>query len=180
MTPRAASLPLPGPRAPPRPACSPYFPGAFDSAWWTPTTSPRVTPVTRRRPSCGVPCGRAGRPAAVPAVHRELRVARARGCGAYDPETRECLERENYQLDLDCQHLDAYDPVLYKKLVAYPQEIIPLFDVVANEHFVERVLPPARRRSREFRCARSTFARPTPCGTSTRRTSTRWWLCAGW
>ena len=60
----------------------------------------------------------------------------------YDQKLRECLERENYQLDLDCQHLDAYDPVLYKKLVAYPQEIIPLFDVVANEHFVERVLPP--------------------------------------
>ena len=65
-----------------------------------------------------------------------------RGRGAYDQKLRECLERENYQLDLDCQHLDAYDPVLYKKLVAYPQEIIPLFDVVANEHFVERVLPP--------------------------------------
>jgi len=26
-------------------------------------------------------------------------------------------------------------------LITYPQEIIPLFDVVANEHFVERVLP---------------------------------------
>ena len=33
----------------------------------------------------------------------------------------ECFERENYQLDLDCQHLEAYDPGLYKKLVSYPQ-----------------------------------------------------------
>ena len=53
----------------------------------------------------------------------------------------ECFERENYQLDLDCQHLDAYDPALYKKLVAYPQEMVPLFDQVANEHFAEKVLP---------------------------------------
>jgi DNA replication licensing factor MCM4 len=54
----------------------------------------------------------------------------------------ECFERENYQLDLDCQHLEAYDPGLYKKLVSYPQEMVPLFDQVANEHFAERVLPP--------------------------------------
>ena len=53
----------------------------------------------------------------------------------------ECFERENYQLDLDCQHLDAYDPGLYKKLVSYPQEMVPLFDQVANEHFAEKVLP---------------------------------------
>jgi DNA replication licensing factor MCM4 len=54
----------------------------------------------------------------------------------------ECFERENYQLDLDCQHLEAYDPGLYNKLVSYPQEMVPLFDQVANEHFAERVLPP--------------------------------------
>ena len=53
----------------------------------------------------------------------------------------ECFERENYQLDLDCQHLDAYDSGLYNKLVSYPQEIVPLFDQVANEHFAEKVLP---------------------------------------
>ena len=63
------------------------------------------------------------------------------GVSHYDRKLREIMEKENYQLDLDCKHLDAYDPHLYKLLVSYPQEIIPLMDVVANEHFVERVLP---------------------------------------
>lgn len=63
------------------------------------------------------------------------------GVSHYDQKLREIREKEVYQLDLDCKHLDAYDPHLYKLLVAYPQEMIPLFDVVANEHFVERVLP---------------------------------------
>ena len=64
------------------------------------------------------------------------------GVAHYDERLRECLERESHQLDLDCQHLHSYDPELYGKLVSYPQEMIPLFDQVANEHFAERVLPP--------------------------------------
>ena len=71
--------------------------------------------------------------------HFEL--AEQPGVSHYDRKLREIREKENYQLDLDCKHLDGYDPHLYKLLVSYPQEMIPLFDVVANEHFVERVLP---------------------------------------
>ncbi len=63
------------------------------------------------------------------------------GVAHYHRLLTQCFERENYQLDLDCRHLDAYDPPLYKKLVSYPQEIVPLFDQVANEYFAEHILP---------------------------------------
>ena len=71
--------------------------------------------------------------------HFEL--ASREGTSHYDAKLRECFEKEDFQLDLDCKHLHAYDPHLYKLLVAYPQEMIPIFDEVANEHFVERILP---------------------------------------
>ena len=67
--------------------------------------------------------------------HFEL--ASREGTSHYDAKLRECFEKEDFQLDLDCKHLHAYDPALYKKLVAYPQEMVPLFDQVANEHFAE-------------------------------------------
>jgi|TARA_B110000305_G_scaffold25860_1_gene23635 DNA replication licensing factor MCM4 len=63
------------------------------------------------------------------------------GVAHYHRLLTNCFEKENYQLDLDCRHLDAYDPPLYRKLTSYPQEIVPLFDQVANEYFAESVLP---------------------------------------
>jgi len=46
---------------------------------------------------------------------------------------QEILEKESTIINLDCQNLHAYDPDLYKQLVAYPQEIIPIFDIVIND-----------------------------------------------
>ena len=59
----------------------------------------------------------------------------------YDRKLRECFERDDFQLDVDCKHLHLYDPQLYKMLVSYPQEIIPLMDAVCTEYFMQRVLP---------------------------------------
>ena len=36
-------------------------------------------------------------------------------------------------MNLDCSHIKRYDPTLYKQFVNYPQEIIPLFDVVVGK-----------------------------------------------
>ena len=60
----------------------------------------------------------------------------------YDERMREIYEKEHTHLDLDCQHVHEYDEFLYKQLIHYPQEIIPLFDVVANEYFLENVVAP--------------------------------------
>ena len=59
----------------------------------------------------------------------------------YDRKLRECFERDDFQLDVDCKHLHLYDTQLYKMLVSYPQEIIPLMDAVCTEYFMQRVLP---------------------------------------
>ena len=34
----------------------------------------------------------------------------------------------------------SYDPDLYRLLVTYPQEIIPIFDVVVNQYYAENCL----------------------------------------
>ncbi|PSN29765.1 DNA replication licensing factor MCM4 [Blattella germanica] len=41
-------------------------------------------------------------------------------------------------LNVNCSHLEAYDPDLYRQLVCYPQEVIPTFDMAINEMFFER------------------------------------------
>lgn len=41
-------------------------------------------------------------------------------------------------LNVNCAHLEAYDPGLYCQLVCYPQEVIPTFDMAINEMFFER------------------------------------------
>jgi DNA replication licensing factor MCM4 len=64
------------------------------------------------------------------------------GASFYDERMREMEEKGETNLDLDCQHLHAYDSYLYKLLIKYPQEIIPLFDIMANEYFAENVAPP--------------------------------------
>jgi len=54
---------------------------------------------------------------------------------------RLCHEKDNINLDIDCAHLASYDSWLYERLVAYPQELIPLFDGVANKIYEDQVLP---------------------------------------
>lgn len=41
-------------------------------------------------------------------------------------------------LNVNCAHLESYDPSLYRQLVCYPQEVIPTFDMAINEMFFER------------------------------------------
>uniref|UniRef100_A0A6I8RX95 DNA replication licensing factor MCM4 n=1 Tax=Xenopus tropicalis TaxID=8364 RepID=A0A6I8RX95_XENTR len=41
-------------------------------------------------------------------------------------------------LNVDCDHLRSFDQDLYRQLVCYPQEVIPTFDMAANEIFFER------------------------------------------
>ena len=47
---------------------------------------------------------------------------------------------QDFSLNLDCSHLASYDEGLYKLLVLYPQEIIPIFDVVTNEYYAQELL----------------------------------------
>ncbi|XP_063307470.1 DNA replication licensing factor MCM4 [Pelobates fuscus] len=41
-------------------------------------------------------------------------------------------------LNIDCDHLRTFDQDLYRQLVCYAQEVIPTFDMAANEIFFER------------------------------------------
>ena len=41
-------------------------------------------------------------------------------------------------LNIDCCHLKTFDAELYRQLVCYPQEVIPTFDMAANEIFFEK------------------------------------------
>uniref|UniRef100_A0A8B9TEM5 DNA replication licensing factor MCM4 n=1 Tax=Anas platyrhynchos TaxID=8839 RepID=A0A8B9TEM5_ANAPL len=41
-------------------------------------------------------------------------------------------------LNVNCDHLRAFDENLYRQLICYPQEVIPTFDMAANEIFFDR------------------------------------------
>jgi DNA replication licensing factor MCM4 len=43
----------------------------------------------------------------------------------------------NTSFSLDCNHLARFDMELYRDLVRYPQEVIPIFDMVLDEMFRE-------------------------------------------
>ncbi|XP_070168557.1 DNA replication licensing factor MCM4 [Polyergus mexicanus] len=45
---------------------------------------------------------------------------------------------EEPYLNINCAHLEAFDEQLYNRLICYPQEVIPAFDMTANEMFFER------------------------------------------
>lgn len=45
---------------------------------------------------------------------------------------------EEPYLNLNCAHLKTFDEALYRQLICYPQEVIPSFDMAANEMFFER------------------------------------------
>lgn len=45
------------------------------------------------------------------------------------------LEMEIPYIDVNCGHLNEFDPELYHQLISYPQEVIPVFDTVVNEVF---------------------------------------------
>ncbi|XP_065208146.1 DNA replication licensing factor MCM4 [Planococcus citri] len=41
-------------------------------------------------------------------------------------------------LNVNCAHLESFDADLYQQLICYPQEVIPAFDMAANEMFFEK------------------------------------------
>ncbi|NXQ35819.1 MCM4 factor, partial [Alaudala cheleensis] len=41
-------------------------------------------------------------------------------------------------LNVNCDHLRSFDEDLYRQLICYPQEVIPTFDMAANEIFFDR------------------------------------------
>nr|XP_020646593.1 DNA replication licensing factor MCM4 [Pogona vitticeps] len=41
-------------------------------------------------------------------------------------------------LNVNCDHLKSFDKNLYRQLICYPQEVIPTFDMAANEIFFDR------------------------------------------
>ncbi len=58
----------------------------------------------------------------------------------YLQKLADIAQTEDYSLNLDCSHLHAYDPGLYKLMVRYPRELIPIFDVELNEYFAKHYL----------------------------------------
>lgn len=47
------------------------------------------------------------------------------------------LDTENPNINIDCEHLNSFDPELFKKLVLYPQEVIPIFDIVIQNYIAK-------------------------------------------
>eukprot|EP00095_Tigriopus_kingsejongensis_P012712 maker-scaffold1515_size37859-snap-gene-0.7 protein:Tk12712 transcript:maker-scaffold1515_size37859-snap-gene-0.7-mRNA-1 annotation:"dna replication licensing factor mcm4" len=45
---------------------------------------------------------------------------------------------EDPYMNINCGHINQFDDDLYRQLVCYPQEVIPTFDMAANELFFEK------------------------------------------
>ncbi|KAH9420548.1 DNA replication licensing factor, mcm4 component [Dermatophagoides pteronyssinus] len=58
----------------------------------------------------------------------------------YVKKIRQCLIVGDFFLNINCQHLLKFDEDLYRKLVNYPQEVIPTFDMALNE-IVNEICP---------------------------------------
>lgn len=50
----------------------------------------------------------------------------------YVQRLKEISETEIYSLDVDCDHLFEFDEGLYRQLVNYPTDVIPIFDLVVT------------------------------------------------
>ena len=46
------------------------------------------------------------------------------------------LEKEDFAVNLDCSHVRQYDEGLYRKLINYPQEVVPIADVAVHELYL--------------------------------------------
>ena len=57
----------------------------------------------------------------------------ARGAPKYPDVILDVIRRGEHSVDLDCADLHSYDEELYSQLISYPQEIVPLFDIVVND-----------------------------------------------
>ncbi|GBN81684.1 DNA replication licensing factor mcm4-A [Araneus ventricosus] len=56
----------------------------------------------------------------------------------YMQKLEEIFTIEEPFLNVNCAHLNSFDPDLYRQLVTYPQEVIPYFDMAVNEIYFER------------------------------------------
>jgi len=59
----------------------------------------------------------------------------------------EIVQADVYNLNVDCLHLHEYDSALYAELVRYPQELIPLMDLVVHE-LIDATYPDMERTQR--------------------------------
>lgn len=55
----------------------------------------------------------------------------------YLTKLEEIYTLESPFLNVNCQHIHEFDDNLYRQMVAYPQEVIPVFDMATNELFHE-------------------------------------------
>ena len=54
------------------------------------------------------------------------------------PKRPQVLEREGDSFLIDCHDVHAHDPELYRLLVRYPLEVIPIFDIVIADMAAEK------------------------------------------
>lgn len=55
----------------------------------------------------------------------------------YLMKLEEIYTLESPFLNVNCHHIHEFDENLYRQMVAYPQEVIPVFDMATNEIFLE-------------------------------------------
>ena len=82
-------------------------------------------------------------------------------------------EGEEVVLNVDCANIADFDPVLYGHLVAYPTEVIPLMDEVAQEVALEADGP----QDAAFELQACQPPRPAPAGAGCAASCS--WECRG-
>ena len=55
----------------------------------------------------------------------------------YIEKLKEMREMESPILEVDCDHIFQFDQALYRQIVDYPADIIPIFDLVASQVYKE-------------------------------------------
>lgn len=55
----------------------------------------------------------------------------------YIEKLKESRQMEEYVLPVDCDHIWQYDRALYRQIVDYPSDIIPIFDLVVSQVHME-------------------------------------------
>ena len=71
--------------------------------------------------------------------HLSVEAAHVEGVDPFKPFYMQKLEEihllERPFLNVDCSHMKQIDRTIYQQLIAYPQEVIPIFDIAVNELF---------------------------------------------
>lgn len=71
----------------------------------------------------------------------EFREPAAEGGERPDPKYQHLLYQTKqamlYNLNIDCRDIKSFDPELYAQLVRFPQEVIPIFDLVVHNIYSE-------------------------------------------